>query len=271
VKVETEFRSVAHPLLWNTRDGLNLFEVVERLELSLSVPEDPPSDEVREAFLELVSCMLRRGDGEDVVKLFKCTLLGLRHQEEDHDERKHVEPSVESKGTRAAESSEHSREGEGEDGCPEKASRYSPGHANLTMCEREHLGRVSEGYGTFARRVEGREQVDEEGDETGACGRSRRDVEAESGGEKAPSHVRECKQQKISTPESIDSPDGGEGEREVNKTEAKGGEQSRSRGVPSIDEDSTRIERNDVDTAHLLSNHDDPTRECGPSDSGNCE
>jgi hypothetical protein len=62
------------------------------------------------------------------------------------------------------------------------------------MAEREDLSRVGERYWTFARRVERSEQVDEEGDQAQMRRVVSRDVEAESGCQKSPRHVREGEQ-----------------------------------------------------------------------------
>lgn len=73
------------------------------------------------------------------------------------------------------------------------------------MREGEYLGRVREWYRALARAVERREEEDEKGDEartrSNACGFG--NVEAESGCEKAPSHVGEREEEQVSSAECL--------------------------------------------------------------------
>ena len=71
-----------------------------------------------------------------------------------------------------------------EDGSPEQVHCNSKGHTNLSM--REGLGEIGERRGTLTRRVEGREQENEEGDTTDVSGTRARDVEAETNQPRGP-------------------------------------------------------------------------------------
>ena len=88
---------------------------VERLQFRILLPQDVPLEPPRYSFAGLVSNELLARYCEDVVKLLQGSLLGFRHEEEDHDECDDIEASVKSKGASRSECSENSREGDGED------------------------------------------------------------------------------------------------------------------------------------------------------------
>lgn len=88
---------------------------VERLQLSVSLPQNPPFEPPRRSFAGLVGNELLARYCEDVVELLQGPLLGLRNKEEDHDESTDIEAGVESKGASWSEGGEDSREGDGQD------------------------------------------------------------------------------------------------------------------------------------------------------------
>ena len=88
---------------------------------------------------------------------------------------------------------------------------------------------------------------------------------------KATYHLRESEQQKGSTAEGVDRPEGGEGKHEVDQSEAHGGNQSSKLAETCILEHSGRVESDDVDAAKLLSKHDREGGDGGSSDSRNGE
>lgn len=113
----------------------------------------------------------KRGIGtysEDVIKLFKRSLLGFRHEEEDHDEGHCVETSVEAKGTDDFQASDQERERDAEESGEPQASGDSETHTKLTVRQGEHFGGVGERHRTLTGRVEGGKQVHEEGDQRSA-------------------------------------------------------------------------------------------------------
>lgn len=100
------------------------------------------------------------------------------------------------------------------------------------------------------------EQEDEERDK-GYFGRARRrDKETKAGCKESPRHIWECKEEKISSSEGIDRPHGWEGEEPVHKTKAPRRKQGLLSRVPGFNEDGRGVESDDIDAAHLLSNHD---------------
>ena len=139
------------------------------------------------------------------------------------------------------------------------------------MGERKDLGGVGKRYRTFAWRIEGGEEENEEGDETKMGPILFWYDEAETGCEQCPCHVGEGKEKKCTATPSIDGPDGGPRENEVHETETEGGEQCLQPASTSVDEDGRRVECNNVDTAHLLSQHHSERGAGGTSDTGNSE
>lgn len=118
-------------------------------------PEDVGLDPPRQHLAGLVGHELACRDGEDVVELLERALLGLGHEEEDHDEGDEVEAGVEAEGAGGRHGGQHTWEGDGKDGGPEEASSDGPGHADFAVGEGEDFGGVGEGDGAFARGVEG--------------------------------------------------------------------------------------------------------------------
>lgn len=79
-------RSLAHSLVVREM----LVELIERLLGRALLEQDVSFKPPRECRYHLILGELAHGDGEDVVKLFQCALLGLGHPKEDHDEREDV-------------------------------------------------------------------------------------------------------------------------------------------------------------------------------------
>ena len=88
---------------------------VKRLQLSVSLPQNPPLEPPRRSFAGLVGNELLARYCKDVVKLFQSPLLSLRDKEEDHDESADVEASVEAESASGTEGSEDGRERDGQD------------------------------------------------------------------------------------------------------------------------------------------------------------
>lgn len=169
------------------------------------------------------------------------------------------------------ESPQKSRESDGEDCSPEEASSHSPSHANLTMGQGKDFRRVGEGYGTFTWRVESGEEEDEEGDHTEMRARIFRNEEAQSCSEKGPGHLREGEEEESAATPGIDCPDGGPGEDEIYETETEGGEKSFQVTCTGFAEDGGRVESDDVNTTHLLGQHDSEGSASGTTYTRNSE
>ena len=97
------------------------------------------------------------------------------------------------------------------------------------------------------------------------------DDEAETGGQEGPGHVGEGEEEQSAAAPGVDRPDGGPGEDEVDETEAEGGEEGVQVGGSSLGEDGGGVEGDDVDTAHLLSEHDHERRQSRAADTGDGE
>lgn len=89
------------------------------------------------------------------------------------------------------------------------------------MGQGEHFSRVCERHWPLARRVEGSEEEDEEGDETEVGPVFLGNVEAETGCQESPCHLWEGEDQQSSSTPGIDGPNGGERKDEVDKTETE--------------------------------------------------
>ena len=83
--------------------------------------------------------------------------------------------------------------------------------------------------------------------------------------------MREREQQQRSSSVLVDGEQGGEGEDKVDGSETEGRVQGLSRGRSSSDKDGRRVEGDDVDTAHLLTEHDNSGGDRGSSNSGDGE
>lgn len=123
------------------------------------------------------------------------------------------------------------------------------------MRKREDLGGVGEGHGTLTGRVEGSEEIDEQGDQTGTHAVARNEG-AETGGQQGPSHLGEGEEQERAAAKGVDRLEGREGEHEVDSTEDERERQGLVLAGTCFLEDGGRVEGDDVDTAHLLGNHD---------------
>ena len=82
------------------------------------------------------------------------------------------------------------------------------------------------------------------------------DDEAEPGGKECPGHLREGEEEQGAAAVGVDCPDGGPGEDEIDEAEAEGGEQSLQAASSGVDKDRRGVEGDDVDTTHLLRQHD---------------
>lgn len=251
--------------------GHRAIEVVQRLQRRALVAHDVPLHEVRQGLGKLVAHVLARRHREDVVQLLEGALLRLGDPEEDHDQRGHVQAGVEAERAHGVEGEQQARERDGEDGGPEEAGRDGPGHADLAVGEREDLGRVGEGDGALAGGVEGREEEDEEGNQSQVGLFALGNDEAETCGQECPCHLWEGEEEERTTAVGIDRPDSGPGEDEVDQAEAEGGEEGIQIAGASFDEDGGRVEGYNVDTAHLLRQHNGEGSQGGAADTRDCE
>lgn len=159
-----------------------------------------------------------------------------------------------------------------EDSSPEETSGDGETHTSLTMGQGEDLSGVGERNGTFTGRVESTEEVDEQGNKTSSNITSALgDQGAETSGEKGPGHLREGEEKQASATEGINGPEGREGEEPVDGTKAERAKSSLELAHTGVDEDGGRVESDNVDTAHLLGNHDDESSDSGAAYSGNGE
>lgn len=267
-------------------------EAPERRARADLAAEDGGLDPPRQDGEALVLHEGARGDGEDVVefllwkrkcqyspkggksstsspqwgqKTYQSALLRLGQPQEDHDEGTDVETGVESECTGGGHGGQHARERDGQDGGPEETSGDGPGHADLSVRQREHLGRVGERDGSFAGRVEGGEEVDEEGDEAQMRGTRLRDQVAQARREQSPRHLREREEQERAAAKGVDGPDGGPREDEVDQPKPPGREERLGHAGAGLLEDGRRVEGDDVDAAHLLRDHDGERGERRPA------
>lgn len=187
------------------------------------------------------------GHAEDIIQLFQRSLLSLRHEEEYHKECHGVQSSVETERARWRECTKHVRECKGKRRCPEVVCGHCPGHAHVTMGQREYLCRIGERHWTLAGRVEDIEQVDERRDHAQVGLAVFGNPEAESGSQQCPAHIRERGEQKPTTAVSIDGSDGGPGEEEVDQSKSPGGKESFHVAGTGLLEDGGRIEGDDID------------------------
>ena len=94
---------------------------------------------------------------------------------------------------------------------------------------------------------------------------------AKSRGQQRPCHVGEGKEKESTATPGIDRPNRGPSKDEVDETESKRGEEGSQVVGTSVDENGRGIESNDIDTAHLLSQHDGEGSTRCTSDAGNGE
>lgn len=88
---------------------------------------------------------------------------------------------------------------------------------------------------------------------------------------KGPEHVGEGEEKKGSSTKRINGPHSRPSKYEVDDTKAETCPQSGVVGNTALLEDGARIERDDVDAAHLLGNHDNTRGPGGASDARNGE
>lgn len=122
-----------------------------------------------------------------------------------------------------------------------------PDRKRTTMGQREDLSRVGKRHRSLTRRVEGGEQEDEEGNSAKVSTAIAGDVKAEAGSKQSPGHLGEGEEQQSTTTPSVDGPNGGESEEEVDQTESPRSEQGRGGRGAGGSEDSARVEGNNVD------------------------
>ena len=202
--------------------------------------------------------MRARRDGEDVIEFLERPLFGLGNPEKDHDEGGDVEESVKTECALRFQRGEHLRECDGEGGGPEEAGGDGPGHADFAVGKREDFGRVGEWHRTLAGRVKCGEEEDEEGDHAEVGSALLGDPEAEAGGEEGPCHLGEGEEEERAAAVRVDRPHRGPGEDEVDEAETPGGEKSFQVAGAGILEDRRGVEGDNVDAAHLLSDHYGP-------------
>ena len=250
-------------------DGL---ESVQRRADSVALEEDPAFDEPGEDSEALVRRKAANRHGEDVVKLLEGPLHGLGNPKEDEDQCDNVEASVHAEGTEGTRALEKEGEGHGEKSGEAKASSDGETHADLTMREGEDLSGVGEGDGALTRGVEGTEQVDEEADETETkLSLVLVDESAQTSSKQSPEHLREGEEKQSAATEGVDSPEGGESEEPVDETETERTDESLEVVETGLLEDSGGVEGDDVDTAHLLGQHDGEGSEGGAANTGDGE
>ena len=198
-------------------------------------------------------------------------MLRLGHKADDETECQDIETSVEAEGSHDTESREQTWKGDGENGSVEETGGDGPAHADFAMREREDLGGVGKGDGALAGGIKGSEEEDEEGDHADMCFGSIGDEEAEACSQQGPSHLWEGKEQQRTASPGVDSPDGGPGEDEIDRTKAPGSEKGFEVTGAGFDKDGGGVEGYDIDTAHLLGDHDSPGGEGGATHTGDGE
>lgn len=135
---------LSHPEI----DGL--VHLIERLESSVPLPQNPTLNPPRRSFSSLVSHELLRRHSKDIIQFLQSSLFRLRNKEEDHNEGADVQAGVETKCARNGEFGEDSWETDSQDCCPEEACGNCPSHTNFTVGQGKHFGAVGEGDGTFS-------------------------------------------------------------------------------------------------------------------------
>lgn len=129
------------------------------------------------------------------------------------------------------------------------------------MRQGEDFGGVGEWHGTLAGGVKGGEQEDEECNQ-GRAGGALVEQSEQAGGKESPHHLRESKQQEGSTAKSVDGPEGREGKEPVDQPETETAQHGLELAIAGLLKDGGAVEGDDVDSAHLLGDHD---RESGQS------
>lgn len=124
-----------------------------------------------------------------IVELLKSPLLSLWNPEEDHDESEDVESSIQAESAKNAESLQDGGKRDRQDTGPEQAGRDGPCHADLTMRQRKDFGGVGKRHRALTGRVEGAENVDEQGDEAEMNVACARNQGTQTGGKEGPGHL----------------------------------------------------------------------------------
>lgn len=138
------------------------------------------------------------------------------------------------------------------------------------MGEGEDLGTVGERNRAFTRGVESAEHEHEESDERSSrC--SLFHQSAQTGRKQSPHHLRESEEEQRSSSESVDGPESGESEEPVDETETERAQHGLKIVVSSINEDSGRVKGDDVNTTHLLCNHNSESGDAGTAHAGDGE
>ena len=125
------------------------------------------------------------------------------------------------------------------------------------MRKGKHLGRVRVRDRPLAWRVESGEEEHKESDTAQVRLGITRNVEAEAGGQQGPGHLGKSEEQQGAATVGVDGEDGRESEEEVDQTESPRRKQSLGNASTGLLEDSRGVEGDDVDTTHLLRQHDD--------------
>lgn len=139
------------------------------------------------------------------------------------------------------------------------------------MGKRKDLGRVGKRYRAFTGGVERGKQVDEEGDQSKMRLVFLGNDETQSGGKQCPCHLGKGENQKISPSPGINRPHRWPRKHEVDQAVTPTCQKCLEIAGAGLLENRRRVERDDIRTAHLLSQHDDKRSKSGTSDSGNGE
>jgi len=236
--------------------GLNFIELVELWVRESLAAENVALDPVRRNLGDLVAHVTASGNGKNVVEFLECALFRLWKPQEDHEEGKQVHACIEAKHANGMKGSEHTRQCKRQDRRPKVVGGNSPGHTNFTMGQWKDFGTVGEGHGAFTGAVKDIENVDEECNSSETVASSSRDVKTEPSSKKGPTHVGECEEQECTTTKGVNGPHGWPRKQKVDDTKAPRGQEGICNGSSSLGENGGRVESNNVDSAHLLGNHD---------------
>lgn len=201
-------------------------------------------------------------------------LLGLTQEAEDHEPGDQVQPSVEAERTGLGHDGGHTREGKTKDTSEGVVDAHSPGHALLTVDGGKDLGTVLESDWSLTERVCDGEEVDKEYDGTDASATAQLRVvveERQTSGQEEDAHQRERDEAERSSTLGIDEEQCGDGEDDLDRAVAERSVKGLCGSVTNLLEDRGRVERDDVDTAHLLGKHDRGSAVVGASNAGNGE
>lgn len=124
------------------------------------------------------------------------------------------------------------------------------------MRKGEDFRRVGERHWSFTRRIESSEQENEERNETQMCLTGFWNQEAKPSGKQSPSHLGEGEEQQCASSECVNGPNRRKSKDEIDETKPKTGEQGSQGSATGGDKDTGAVKCDDVDTAHLLGQHD---------------